>query len=500
VINGGRTSTTALISGLVGVYAGPTGKAAVTNFGTIAGTGGVAVQFKSASDKLIAQAGSTWIGVVQGGGGTLDLANGTGTVTGIGSTGTVSGAEAMSFSGFGSYTFGRGTWTLSGTNTLAAGQTLTDNTKLTSTGALTVSGSIAGKGAITVSAGTAAIDTGAKISAASLSLTGGTASLNESLTYKGAFTDGAAGTLTVATGDTLTLSGTARLAGLIDGAGSVAAATATLDKGFVLGGTTALAITGTATQTGYITIGDATTAAASLTIAKGATWTIAGAFGIAEGAATTSSLKVGGTLVRSGATGVSAIKLSTTDNGLIEAATGTLDFAAALTGTGALKIDTGAVLEADGAVSKGLTTTFNGGTATLALKTPATFAATIAGFAPSDTIDLIKIAATGASINAKDQLVIVNGATTVTKLQLTGTYSGATFTIGSDGHGGTDVTLATAARVPPPTAATPTGAAHAFVAAMAGLGAGAGAALAASGAAHPDAWRPTLLAPRSQFA
>jgi hypothetical protein len=38
--------------------------------------------------------------------------------------------------------------------------------------------------------------------------------------------------------------------------------------------------------------------------------------------------------------------------------------------------------------------------------------------------------------------VIVNGTKTVASLQLSGNYAGATFTTGSDGHGGTDVMLA----------------------------------------------------------
>ena len=46
-------------------------------------------------------------------------------------------------------------------------------------------------------------------------------------------------------------------------------------------------------------------------------------------------------------------------------------------------------------------------------------------------------------------------------LQLTGSYSGATFSVGSDGAGGTDVKMLTVATVQP----------QAFVAAMARMGA-----------------------------
>jgi hypothetical protein len=491
VTNGAKTTTTASISGLVGVYAGATGPATVTNFGTIDGTGGVAVEFMSATDKLVAESGSTWIGSLQGGGGLLDLANGKGTVTGIGSTGTVSVAEAMTFSGFGTYEFGAGTWTLTGTNTLGAAQKLIDNVKVSSDGALNVSGGVSGKGALTVSAGTAAINAGAVVSVASVALTGGVTSLNETLTFKGAFSETAAATLTVASGDKLTLSGTAGLNGVINGAGTVSVATATLGKGLLIGGTDALTITGAATQSGAITIGDATASAASVIIAKGATWTITGADGMAEGTATTSSLTVAGTLVASGASGTAAIKVATTDTGTIEAQAGTLDFANTLSGSGSLTIASAAVLEVDSTAAKTLTVSFGAGTATLALKAPTTFASTIAGYAVGDTIDLLKIGASGASIDSKDQLVIVAGTVTIATLKLTGTYSGATFTIGSDGHGGTDITLATAARVPPPSPASP----HALIAVMASLCPSAAAAPIAS--TQVEAVRPNLLLPRA---
>ena len=176
---------------------------------------------------------------------------------------------------------------------------------------------------------------------------------------------------------------------------------------------------------------------------------------------------------------------------MIEVAAGTLDLAGKLSGTGGLKIDAGATLEVDTTTTSTLTASFNGAGATLALKAPTTFAATIAGFAVGDTVDLLKIAATGASVNANDQLVIVNETTTVASLQLTGTYNGATFTIGSDKHGGTNITLLTASMVPPPAGASPAPSTQAMVAAMAGLGAVAGSVVVAG--VHIEPLAPTLL-------
>ena len=479
IVNGGTSNATALIYGVTGVYAGPGGGATVTNFGVIGGqdfngVAGLAIDFRSASDRLIAEAGSTFLKQVHGGGGTLELATGAGTVTGLGATATVSGAEAMTFSGFGAYAFDTGTtWTLAGTNSIGAGQSLSlaagatilDNSSLVSTGTVVLAGSIGGSGILTVSGGSVDLAAGAAITVGQWALTGGLATVEQSLTFSGGFSQGAAATMTIALSDTLTLAGTSSLAGIVNGAGSLAASAAAVN-GLTVGGTATLIDTGTVTQTGGVTIGDASSAIATLSIGAGATWTINGAVGIARGAASGSRLQVAGTLIKSGASGVSVVGLAAFDTGLIEVAGGTLDFQQAITGTGALRIDAGAILEVDSSLAKNVSLAFNGA-ATLALKNPTKFAATIGGFAIGDTIDLLKIAATGASINAKDQLVIVNGATTVATLKLSGVYSKAKFAISSDGHGGTRVTLLTLASSPP-SASTP----HAFAAAMAGLGGG----------------------------
>jgi hypothetical protein len=84
---------------------------------------------------------------------------------------------------------------------------------------------------------------------------------------------------------------------------------------------------------------------------------------------------------------------------------------------------------------------FDGASATLALASPSSFAATISEFAAGDTIDLLKISATAAVLENGDQLLITKGQTTIATLQLAGTYTGYTFNTVSDGHGGTDVTV-----------------------------------------------------------
>ncbi len=140
-------------------------------------------------------------------------------------------------------------------------------------------------------------------------------------------------------------------------------------------------------------------------------------------------------------TGTITVGARVDDRGVVEAATGTLDLTSRLIGTGALKIDSGATLEADGGAISTLTTNFNGAMATLALKLPDKFDAVLSGFSAGDVIDLLAIKATGASVNDSDQLVVVNGDKTVATLQLRGNYVAATLSATPDGDGGTNIEL-----------------------------------------------------------
>ena len=130
-----------------------------------------------------------------------------------------------------------------------------------------------------------------------------------------------------------------------------------------------------------------------------------------------------------------------------------------------MKIDAGATVELANAAAKTLTVDFNGAGATLDLAKASKMAATIAGFTSGQTIDLLKTVATGVSLNGSDQLVVVNGTKTVATLQLTGSYAGQTFTLGSDGKGGATITVSGPGSVPP---------AALFAQAMAGVGSGGG--------------------------
>jgi len=298
----------------------------------------------------------------------------------------------------------------------------------------------------------------------------------------------AGATLTVGSGDRLILTSAAVFGGAVTGAGTVVVSNA-LVSGLSIGGATTFWANGTVTQPGALTLGDGSANAATLSIGLGATWRI-GAGSIVRGAAAGSRIIDSGLLIKNSGGGVSMIGAAVTDSGAVEAAVGTLDLTQAIFGGGSLKIDANAALEVDAAAAGALTATFAGTNARLALKAPTSFAATIAGFAVGDVIDLLGKAATGASLDAKDRLVVVNGSVTVATLQLAGAYTTPTFTTSSDGHGGTDVALQAPAHVTPPAAAFP----GALIAAIASLGASPAS---SSSASMPvDAARPTLLAPR----
>lgn len=116
----------------------------------------------------------------------------------------------------------------------------------------------------------------------------------------------------------------------------------------------------------------------------------------------------------------------------------------ALRGSGRVTIETGGVAEF-GQAGPSQTIVFADATGRLDLTAANQFAATIAGAVAGDAIDLIRTAATSATLNAKDQLVIADNGATVATIQLAGDYAGVTFHVASDGAGGSLVTLSAGA-------------------------------------------------------
>jgi hypothetical protein len=457
VTNGSAADATALISGPRGVYA-LIGYAPVTitNYGVITGTGGAAVQLGSAADVLRVEAGCGFNGAVLGGGGTIDLASGVGTVSNLsGGYVTVSGSMATTtFTNFGTLEIAGGAkFKLTGTGTIGSGGT----TSLIDNGTLVVAGAITGTGTLAVGSGTLTLGAGASVSIATATFGAGA---------------------------------------VVNGAGTVTLTNATV-AGLSVGEAVTVIDAGTVDQTGTILL-RRFPSSPRLTIEAGAIWRLDGDVGMARRGSLGPVVTVDGTLIKSAGTGVSAVGVNVTDDGAVEAATGTLDFMAGVTGSGAMQVDAGATLEFNKAVANTLTATLAGAGATLALSQASTFAATIAGFAAGQTLDLLKTAADSAVLKGGDQLVITNGTSAVATLQLSGDYTGDTFTTSSDGNGGTSITVGTGGAVAP-LAAGPVPAPHAFIAAAAAFGA-AGGAVHATALVHQSAARLTLSAPRSMVA
>ncbi len=131
---------------------------------------------------------------------------------------------------------------------------------------------------------------------------------------------------------------------------------------------------------------------------------------------------------------------SVSNGGTFDASGGAISMAKIVTGTGALDIGTASTLSLLGGAAIGQTADFLATSGALDLGNPLDFAGTIAGFAGSDVIDLLRTASTSETFAAGVLTVQDNGAT-VASLHLTGSYSTGDFMLNSDGHGGTNITF-----------------------------------------------------------
>ena len=211
VLHGGETASNILagsrIEGPVGVAAYGGGNT-VFNAGTIVGNGTWAVRLTDATDELDVAAGAAFIGTVEGGGGTLGLTSGVGTLSGLmaGGAVTVTGSmAATTFHDFDTLIVG-GTFRSLGDVSVAAGQTLEATGSLTlgggkakvvnaglieaeGPGLLTIKGAIQNTGTLAVLLGTITV-TGAVTGAGVAHIDSGRldfmASFTEDVTFTGA--------------------------------------------------------------------------------------------------------------------------------------------------------------------------------------------------------------------------------------------------------------------------------------------------------------------------
>jgi hypothetical protein len=194
----------------------------------------------------------------------------------------------------------------------------------------------------------------------------------------------------------------------------------------------------------------------------GAVWSIHGAHDILAGAVAGSTFTNMGTLTRGG-TGVTDFGVAMTNSGHVTVNGGLLEFRSTVGNTGTMTATGGATLELDRAVSgtgvldigtgtgtagtvnlvtgadKGQTVKYLG-TGTLGLEHAGTFAGHISGFGGFDLIDLVSTIANGESYSGTSSggvLTLTDNGTAIAGLNMIGSFTTSSFSLGSDGHGGT---------------------------------------------------------------
>ncbi len=201
----------------------------------------------------------------------------------------------------------------------------------------------------------------------------------------------------------------------------------------------------TIADSGGLAVGGKLTVAQNLSISGAGSLIVPSSGGIEIGSA--GSLKSGSVVIDQGAAmiGSGIILGQIIADGSVRAENGTLTLAAnahglgGVAGSGSAEIDTGSTLVLLEATTVPSIKFLKGTHETLALSTPAKDSTTIAGFGITDTIDLIQIVAGGSFSGHALELRTPYGAKF--SLNFAGRYKSSSFTIGTDHHGGTAITL-----------------------------------------------------------
>jgi hypothetical protein len=315
-----------------------------------------------------------------------------------------------------------GTLTNMGTIDLAVGNLDLD-------GAGSLGGTIEGQGALIID-GTYSLAAGVSLLNQSLLLDYGEADLESKLSYAGTFTQ---------SGGTLAL----------DGYAFTAASGASLDDGYILGGGTmtlagsstlgevniaqdaVVAISGTAEQTGDISVGY-DDSAASLSIAKGAVYTLDDSVTM-DGSGT---LSVTGTLSASGI-GTTTIDPAVVDLGTVKVGDSTMLFDGAVSGKGLFLVGGSGTADFDEGVASSTTVSFAAAGASIYIEAPADFAASLAGFGSGDAIELYDFDAASSvlKVSGKTATIADSDGDTIT-LHFTANLTASALYLGVGADGG----------------------------------------------------------------
>jgi uncharacterized repeat protein (TIGR03803 family) len=244
----------------------------------------------------------------------------------------------------------------------------------------------------------------------------------------------------------LTVTGPAMLqGGLETGSGRT-----DLQRGGSIGGTVAfdagrsLENDGTLTWTGgTITLGGGDTAtadhAATLINAAGAVLQI-----VSDGAVNSAGFPGNATIsndgtIMSDGIGTTSIYADLFNNGVVDVSAGTLDLAQGVGGTGTFLLDGAATLDFVNGAANTDAMQFAHPGGTLEVDTLGTsFGAQVSGFAAGDAFDLTAVhAGSGTGFNFANGTLTVSDGTHAVSLDLAGSYSNASFMLGTDESGGT---------------------------------------------------------------
>jgi hypothetical protein len=245
--------------------------------------------------------------------------------------------------------------------------------------------------------------------------------LGENLTYAHSFSEGAGNTLVLSGGHLLLTGADTFAGGTVDGSKLLETKGTTTVSGLTIGGTVEWENTTTVTQSGTVTMGDASGDKAFLDNTSTGTYDITANSGINQGRSTALNIVNAGLFeeTRGTSTSTSTIAPAVTNTGTIEVAAATLDFKGAVTGTGTDTISGASTLEFDSAVSSSTTVGSQNigltGGGTLDLTDPTAFFGEISNFATTDTVELLgSWAFSGFSENSGGTLAtltLINGTT-----------------------------------------------------------------------------------------
>lgn len=328
-----------------------------------------------------------------------------------------------------------------------------------------LAGTIEGSGTVLLGGGntwTLASGTSLSVSVLGIVDTNTTVSLGANVTYAGTL-DQNGGTTLLLGAHKLTLTGVGNLAGLVTGSGSLVlnSATTAIANGDTIGGTATLEVQGLAAQSANNTIGDSAASAAVLRIDAGATYDFTGNAEMVHNG--NASVTNAGTLEKTGGTGTSQIDPTVSNTGSILASIGTLAFTNTVTNDSAITAKLGAAVSfqaalTDDAGDHGTVTVEQGGSASfgayvdagqtvdfadntgfVTLTAQNIFHGTIAGFVAGDTIDVAGLSQPTSNSFSNNVLTLAN-TTQSASIAFAGSYSLSSFSIVSDGHGGTYIT------------------------------------------------------------